>query len=341
LLSTSPSPSSMAADNNNNTFVLGFDRNACLEKTKTINIVECGHVRGLLSEGPVWCAEQSKLIWLDIEGKSLNTYNPTTGTEECYALPMLVACFAQCISAPNKFICGTDKGIGWMRTTPGNSTGAVELVINPEAHCPNNRFNDGKCDRDGRFFAGTMSNVKPRVTGAASMYRIEHSSKGLTAQRVEPIGPVTVSNGLCWSADNKTMYYIDTPTRKIQMFEYDGATGIIGPRICVLSIPAEITGSPDGMSIDNEGMLWVCMFRGGCVLRVDPNARAIIGMLKMPTPHVTSCCFGGSGLDTLFITTALGGSEEDRQASKGTPAGALFAAKVGVKGSLLHTFKDI
>ena len=201
-------------------------------------------------------------------------------------------------------------------------TGRVEPWSNPEEHLPQNRFNDGKCDPAGRFWAGTLS--LNRQPGAASLYCLDPDGGVRTMLR-----GLTNSNGIAWSLDRTAMYHIDTPTRRVTAYDYDVATGEIeNPRTAIV-VPPE-AGKPDGMTIDAEGMLWIALWKGGCVGRWDPHSGAI-GDDCRPARQTTSCAFGGPGLRDLYITTArIGLSEADLA---GQPhAGGLFRARPGVAG---------
>jgi sugar lactone lactonase YvrE len=209
-------------------------------------------------------------------------------------------------------------------------TGELSLWVDPEAHLPRNRFNDGKCDPAGRFWAGTIS--LDREPGAASLYCLEPDGRVRTMRR-----GVTNSNGIAWSLDAATMYYIDTPTQQVTAFDYDHQSGgITNPRT-VVAIPAG-AGKPDGMTVDAEGMLWIALWEGGCVGRWDPRSGARLQTINVPARRVTSCAFGGSQFEELYITTArVGLSEADlvRQPH----AGGLFRARPGVPGVAAFEFR--
>jgi sugar lactone lactonase YvrE len=209
-----------------------------------------------------------------------------------------------------------------MRLDP--SSEAVTLLSDPEADRPGNRFNDGKCDPWGRFWAGTMAYDFEPLAG--SLWRLDGDG-GITRQRSQ----LTISNGLAWSQDRGTLYLIDSPTLKVMAFPLSSAGEIVGePSICV-AIPDDWNAVPDGMCIDAEGMLWIALFGGGCVTRWDPISGQLLERLELPCGQVTSCCFGGPNLDQLFITTAR--REMDADAIKAEPlAGGLFQADVCVKG---------
>jgi sugar lactone lactonase YvrE len=204
------------------------------------------------------------------------------------------------------------------------STGAVTLLCDPELDRPGNRFNDGKCDPWGHFWAGTMAYDFEPLAGA--LWRLD-GDKGITRQRSQ----LTISNGLAWSHDRGTLYLIDSPTLNVMAFPLTSAGEIAGePTIC-LQIPKDWDAVPDGMCIDAEGMLWIALFGGGCVTRWDPLHGRLLDRLTLPCRQVTSCCFGGPNLDQLFVTTAR--REMDAAELKAEPlAGGLFQADVGVKG---------
>jgi sugar lactone lactonase YvrE len=196
-------------------------------------------------------------------------------------------------------------------------------LVDPESHLPDNRFNDGKCDSRGRFWAGTtrLKHDEP----AGFLYMLDAD---LNVHR--RLDDVWISNGLAWSQDDRTMYFIDSPTGEVIAFDFDVAAGEIGNERLVIEIP-EGGGSPDGMTIDEEGMLWIALWDGWRVIRVNPESGAIIDEVKMPVARPTSCVFGGPNLDELYITTAstrLPAEELDKQPQ----AGGLFRCKPGVKG---------
>jgi sugar lactone lactonase YvrE len=156
----------------------------------------------------------------------------------------------------------------------------------------------------------------------------------------EILDSISISNGIVWSADKKTMYYNDTPTRVVQAFDYDDATGEISNGRVAIKIP-DGTGSPDGMAIDEEGMLWVALWGGNCVARFDPSTGKLIGKIDVPAPNVTSCAFGGPDLRTLYITTARLGMNNERL--KEYPlSGNVFSMKTDVRGvrAFMFEFKN-
>jgi sugar lactone lactonase YvrE len=193
-------------------------------------------------------------------------------------------------------------------------------------------MNDGRCDPAGRFWAGTMSTE--REPGAGSLYRLEQVGGALLPQRV--LGGLTVANGIDWSPEGRLMYYIDSPTQRIDVFDFDVETGAISNRRIFAEIP-KAEGLPDGMVVDAEGGVWVALFGAGRLRRYTPSA-VVAQEIEVPVALVTSAAFGGPGLGDLYITTArhrLSAEERDRQIH----AGSLFCCRPGPTGRLAHRFR--
>lgn len=271
-----------------------------------------------LAEGPCWWAEKQVLLWVDIEASRIGLFDPQTGRNNFLHLPAHVGAVVPTSAGDLLLATAT----GFLRLDP--STEAVTLLSDPEADRPGNRFNDGKCDPWGRFWAGTMAYDFEPLAGA--LWRV-NADFSCVRQRQG----LTISNGLAWSQDRGTLYVIDSPTLNVLAFPLTNSGEIAGePSICV-HIPEDWDAVPDGMCIDAEGMLWIALFGGGCVTRWDPVSGQRLERLALPCRQVTSCCFGGPHLDQLFMTTAR--REMDAAAIKAEPlAGGLFQADVGVKG---------
>ena len=197
------------------------------------------------------------------------------------------------------------------------------MAADPEPDKTDNRFNDGKCSPDGRFFAGTISLVKK--TGDARLYRVDPD---LTVH--EAFGPVTNSNGIVWSEDGKTVFYIDTPRREVLAFDYED--GHLRNMRSVIDT-GHIDASPDGMTIDEAGNLWVAFCHGGCVACFDPATGEELRRVDFPALETTACAFGGENLDELYVTTGVHGKIEEEH------GGRLFVVKgLGVKGVAASAF---
>src|SRR5690606_20453560 len=198
-----------------------------------------------------------------------------------------------------------------------------------EKELPNNRCNDGACDSQGRIWVGTMA--LDIAAGAASLYCIEKD--GAVKRKIPN---VTISNGLAWTADDQTFYYVDTPTRKVQAYRFDKESGEIRFERTAIEIPEDL-GSPDGMAIDEEGMLWVAQYGGFGVYRWNPDSGALIEKIEVPAPNVTSCAFVGENLDQLIITTASENLNEEAL-RKYPQSGDVFLAEVGTKGQAAYKY---
>ena len=209
------------------------------------------------------------------------------------------------------------------------STGRVQMVAAVEADRPDQRMNDGKCDPAGRFWAGTMA-IDERG-GAGSLYRLDPDGRVHTM-----LGHVSISNGLDWSDDGRTMYFIDSPTQSVDLFDFDLPTGAIANRRSLVRVGG-VHGMPDGLTLDVDGCVWVTLWGGGEVRRYARNG-SLAASVRLPTAYPTSCIFGGPDLRDLYITTAtIKLSYEDRA---GQPsAGGLFRARPGPAGRAPNRFK--
>lgn len=270
-----------------------------------------------LGEGSLWDHRSGFLYWVDIADDKVFVFNPVNRSNLAFDVGENVGTVV--ISRNDQLLLALRSGFGWL----DRATGTLTRIHDPEAHLPNTRFNDGKCDPQGRFWAGTMVEGGPR--GAGALYCLD------THLRVtKHLDGVSCSNGLVWSRDGHCFYYIDTPTRQVARFDFDGQSGSLGHRQVAVEIPHDL-GSPDGMAIDEQDHLWIALFGGGKVIRVDPSTGAIDLEVVVPATNVTSCAFGGPDLDELYITTARVGRPTDALAAEPL-AGSLFRAKVPARG---------
>jgi len=273
--------------------------------------------KATLGEGAVWDARRQVLYWVDIEAGRLHEFDPATGGNRTFELGQRVGAVVP--RARGGVMLAMERGFASLDL----GSGAIRFWADPEAHLPSNRFNDGKCDPQGRFWAGTIS--LDRQPGAAGLYCLEPDGTVRTMLR-----GVTNSNGIAWSLDHDTMYYIDTPTLQVTAFDYDPRTGNITRPRPVVTIPPD-SGKPDGMTIDAQGMLWIALWDGGCVTRWDPRTGRLLERVAVPARRVTSCAFGGPDLGDLYITTARVGLTE-RELAEQPGAGGLFRVRPGVRG---------
>lgn len=278
-----------------------------------------------LAEGPFWDDDNKLLYWVDITKCEVHSLDPSTGEDRTWQIGQPVG--AAILAEDGSMMLACEKGF----ISLDLETAKLTNIVDPEDEIPGNRFNDGKCDAVGRFLAGTMDNEGERKP-SGGLYSLD--DEGITTRH---FGGVTTSNGLGWSSDNKTFYYIDTPTMNIDAFDYDIKRGIIENRRTVFTIPDGI-GRPDGMTIDAEGMLWVAHWEGWRLSRIDPAKGEIIDTIEVPAERVTSACFGGDDYETMYITTA---AKPDGNDDKQPYAGGIFTVKPGVKGTKSCKYKGV
>jgi sugar lactone lactonase YvrE len=274
--------------------------------------------QSLLGEGPLWHAERNSCFWVDIERGILFEYHWINKATKTWKFNGRLT--SVCPSKENCLILSLNTGIARFDL----NTEKLELLINIESGITNNRCNDAKCDSSGRLWIGTMDmSFKP---GASSLYCID---KNLSVKK--KLGNLTISNGMAWTADNKRMYFIDSPTQTIQSYSFESISGDILFEKNAVYIPEEM-GTPDGMCIDSEGMLWVAHWGGYGVYRWNPLNGDLLEKIEIPVPHVTSCAFAGENLDHLIITTARGDLNED-ELKKYPESGNVFILKTKVRGT--------
>ena len=265
-----------------------------------------------LGEGPVWDEAESVIRWVDILEGHVHRWNPESQVHQRLDIGEAVGAIA--LRRNGRLIAALQSGIAFV----DDSTGSIQRLHTPEAHLPGNRFNDGKCDPSGRFWAGTMPFSADTPTG--SLYLA--SGDGSIRRMLED---VTISNGMAWNRRKNRMYYIDTPTWEVSVFDYDDDSGSIRNRRKAVDIPRE-EGFPDGMTLDAEDMLWVAHWGGSRLTRWDPDKNRKIGEIPLPVSNVTSCAFGGRDFRDLYITTAREGLSESELASQPL-AGMLFVVR--------------
>jgi sugar lactone lactonase YvrE len=272
--------------------------------------------RAELAEGPVWDADRGRLVWVDIPGHAVHFFDPDSGEDRAVDVGRPVG--AAAMRESGGMVLALSDGFGFL----DERTGAVKVIAPVGEADPWARMNDGKCDPAGRFWAGTLT--EPEQKGSSALYRLDPD---LRVVRV--LGGVTVSNGLGWSPDRASMYYADSPTGGVDAFDYDEATGDIGNRRRLITIPPEL-GVPDGLTVDAEGYLWVAVYGGSCVRRYSPGGE-LLAMVELPASQATSCSFGGPDLKDLYITTGSEGfTPRDRAAEP--HAGGIFRCRPGVSG---------
>lgn len=257
-----------------------------------------------LGEGPVWDPRSSTLRWVDIERGEVHRFDPATGTDTFFEVGAMVGCVA--VRAAGGLVLGAADGLYTCRDDGG------QLTLLHKVDC-DGRFNDGKADPWGRFWAGTMV----REDGTGALYRLDPDHSLHTM-----VTGVSVSNGLGWSPDGTIMYYTDTRTGGVDAFDHDPSSGTLSGRRRLIT---EDRGWPDGLTVDADGCLWVALWDGWGVRRYAPDGR-LLTTVEVPAQRVTSCTLAGT---TLYITTARVGLEDFGDQPS---AGSLFAHDAGVAG---------
>jgi sugar lactone lactonase YvrE/DNA-binding IclR family transcriptional regulator len=279
--------------------------------------------RSLLGEGPMWSPRDSVLYWVDILSPSVHRFDTATGEDTEARIASMVS-----VAIPK------ETG-GLLVATPGGlltydpRTRRTVPFCHPESDRPSNRYNDGKCDRMGRLWIGTMDMGSQPNRG--SLYRVDPDGRWKKMD-----GGFTVSNGLGWSPDNRVMYFTDSFRRTIYAYDFDLRRGTIDNRSALIVLDRS-DGTPDGLTVDEEGCLWVAVWDAWRVSRYSPDGKELL-RIRMPVPRPTSCCFGGSTLETLYVTSASVRLSEELLAAAPL-SGSLFAVSVpGVRGLPEATF---
>jgi len=276
-------------------------------------------VKTTLGEGPLWDVEQERLYWIDsFDGR---IFRATADGREIRAwdVPEKIGSMAlrkdgngAVVSLANGFFLLDFK------------TGELELIVDPEPDKPNNRINDGKVDKRGRFIAGSMDTMEEGPNGA--LYRLDPD---LTLHKLD--SDIIVSNGPCWSPDGKIFYFADSWSGEIWAYDYDLETGNVSNRRTFTKIDTSRGGAADGATVDAEGFLWSAQVYDGKVIRYAPDG-SVDRVIEMPVKKVTSCMFGGPNLDILYITS-MAKPPLPRFPGDGVLRGSLFAIHdLGIKG---------
>ena len=271
-------------------------------------------VHAVLGEGPVWVERETALYWLDIEGRKIFR-SDADGTMTLWETPMRIGSMAPRRSGG--FIAGTEDGLAIVDPQAGR----FEIVGTPEAHLSGNRFNDGKVDRRGRFWAGTMDSSERTASG--TLYCVDPDLRWNAVDT-----GYKVTNGPAFSPSGDIMYHNDSARQVTYAFDMDAA-GNAGSRRTFLQF-GERDGYPDGMTVDSEGCLWIAFWDGWCVRRYSPEGDWI-ETVKVPVQRPTSCAFGGRDLDQLYISSASRDLDE-RALDMQPNAGGLFMVRPGVRG---------
>lgn len=277
----------------------------------------------ILGEGPLWHPTEKVLYWVDIEARKLFRLEIINGDCQQFTLPSRPGCLA---AAEQGVFVALELGLAHVNPKTGKITQAAQ----PLEGRTDVRFNDGKCDRRGRFWAGTLDLAEQNPNGALYRFDDFHTA-------TEQDKGFTVSNGLGWSIDNKIMYFTDSPTRTIYAYDYDIEHGAIANRRPFITL-TDTDGYPDGLCVDSEGFIWVCHWDGWKITRFDPEGK-VEQVIKTKVRRPTCPTFGGPGLSMLFFTSARRDlTAEDLAVSP--DAGSLFVIETDYKG-IAETVADI
>ncbi|KAI5633388.1 SMP-30/Gluconolaconase/LRE-like region domain-containing protein [Phthorimaea operculella] len=281
---------------------------ACAFQSST-PLIRVVHRGGQHYEGPHWSAAENALYWVDISAQSVQRLDHASGNVTRRTIGYGPVSLVVTVKDQPKLMLVSVRTELYLLSwdgPPGDA--ALRLLTAVDLGHPDNRCNDGKADAKGRLWFGTMGNEVNEVVDLdqATLYMMDEENY---IHPVDKVRPVSVSNGIAWTSDSKYMFYIDSPTRGIDVFDYNLATGTIRNRRTLFSFQSNnVTGVPDGMTIDTDGNLWIACYNGGKVIKVDSRSGKLLEQHKMPVEKVTSVMFGGPDLSTLYVTTSRRGA---------------------------------
>ena len=275
------------------------------------------HPQNILGEGPCWSVAEQVLYWVDIKGRSFYRYNPSDNITSKFSLPEEIGAIVP--RTKGGWVAAISSGLAFI----SDPSLTVHPITNPESHLPGNRFNDGKCDAVGRFWAGTMDNSEQDTSGSLYCLDLDGTIRTMETN-------LGISNGLGWSPDNSIFYLTDSPKKTIYSYDFNLETGTIDNRRIFTKVP-DGKGWPDGLTVDADGYVWSAHWDGCCLTRYTPDGMIDL-VIPLPIPRPTSIAFGGPELERLFITSARTGlSQQELEASP--LSGAILAIDdLGISG---------
>lgn len=279
--------------------------------------------KGILGESPVWDSRERVLWWIDIKLRLIHRFDPRTGEDRSFPAPEDLGCIA--VREKGGLVVTMRDGFHFFDP----ASGAFTPIGDPEADLAENRFNDGKADRQGRFWSGSMH--EPQTEAIASLYRLDPD---LSIHRM--VDGVITSNGLAWSPDSRTMYFTDSFAYRVWAWDFDAATGEIANRRLFVDLK-DTRGIGDGATVDENGCYWITLAFIGQIRCFDPQGK-LVRTIQLPVDMPTSVAFGGDGMDVLYCTTATFLMPEEKRARQ-PQAGGLFAIDAGVRGPADAFFK--
>jgi len=296
----------------------GYDR-AARAKARFTDFEVAVHAGAELGEGPRWDKSTGTLLWVDIPGRTVHRYDPATGRDAAQSVPGVVS-----LALPRRrggAVIGLPDGLHLL-------DGDDPLIAPIESDRTDTRTNDGACDAAGRLWVGTMA--LDERSPVAALYRVD-PHLGVTTV----LTGTTISNGLGWSPSGRDFFFIDSPTRRVDVFDFDPDTGALEGRRRFAAV--EVEGAvPDGLAVDAEGGVWVALHGGWGLHCYSPDGE-LAAVVDLPVARITSCCFGGPELRDLYVTTRREGLSTSELAAQPL-AGALLRLDVGVAGLPTHAF---
>lgn len=279
------------------------------------SLIRIGEQTDILGESPLWNEDEDALYWVDIRLPAIRRLGHASGKIDTWPMPDLVGAIA--FASGGRLLVALASSISLFDA----ATGALQPLASPAERIAGHRFNDGRCDRQGRFWVGTMHNTTRAPEGV--LYRLDG-----TRRLVEAQSGISIPNSLAWSPDGRTMYFADSLLYTIFAYDFDTASGTMSRRRVFAT--TEPPGFPDGSTVDAEGFLWNAEFNASRVVRYAPDGR-IDRVVDLPVQRPTCCAFGGPDLDVLYVTTASQNMTHQELAAQPL-AGALLALSVGTRG---------
>ena len=279
------------------------------------SLVRVGDQTDILGESPLWNEQEQALYWVDIRRPAIRRLDHASGRIDTWSMPDLVGSIA--FADDGRLVVALPEYIALYDT----STRSLEPIARPLTRIPDHRFNDGRCDRQGRFWVGTMHNITRAPEGV--LYRLDHRR-----DLVSMLSEICIPNSLAWSPDGQTMYFADSLLYTIFAYDFDTASGQMSRKRVFATTKAP--GFPDGSTVDADGFLWNAEFNAWRVVRYAPDGR-VDRLIELPTQRPTHCAFGGPNLDVLYVTTAS--QQMTAEELEAQPlAGALLALDVRARG---------
>jgi sugar lactone lactonase YvrE len=274
--------------------------------------------QAIVGESPVWHPAEQSLYWVDIQSKQIHRFDPASGSNQTFDLPEIVTCID--LRTGGGLVLTLKKHFA----TFDPSTLKLELLGDVERELPNNRFNDGKCDPQGRFWAGTMDAVNWSAP-SGNMYRLDADK---TISLMQP--NIICANGIDWSLDGRKLYLTESFRYAILVYDFDPATGASSNPLPFATLNSNSGGFPDGLTVDSDGFVWSNVVGPGQIHRYDPQGK-LEQIVQLPVPRATDCTFGGPDLKTLYITSARE-TMTPEQLAAAPLSGSLFAVDCDVRG---------